>query len=324
MNRRAFIAGATAALACPLRVRAQPARHTIGILRNTSPAVSAHLIGGFHRGLKESGFTAGENVEFIHRWGDGRQDGLPPLAAELVRLGPTILFAGGSGEALALKAATATIPIVFTGGSDPVEIGLVSSLNRPGSHITGATTINHALGAKRIGMLQQVLPDLSLVALLINPRNPSAASYVKTTQEAAAALGLQTIILEIPSEQALAPAYSDAARRNVGAVIVGPDPLLNSRRTQLIQLAEQHKLPAMYPLREYALEGGLFSYGASIVDSWRQAGSYVGRILKGEKAGDLPVLQPVRFELVINLKAAKTAGLTFPQNVILIADEVID
>jgi putative ABC transport system substrate-binding protein len=325
MRRRDFITLLGSAAAWPLAVRAQqPAMPVIGFLRNSSPEASAHLLAAFRSGLNEVGYAEGRNVTIKFGWTEGHYDRLPKMAAELVRLPSSIIFAGGSGDALAAKAATLSIPIVFAGGSDPVEIGLVSSLNRPGGNITGVTMIGHALGAKRLDLLRQLTPNVALVAVLVNPKNPSTETEVRNTQEAAQAIRLKLLVLNAGNDSEFGSAFEVAAQNRAGALIVVGDPLFTTQRARLITLAAQHKLPTVYNLREYAADGGLASYGTSFADAFRRAGIYVGRILNGEKPGDLPVMQPTKFELVINLKTAKALGLEVPSTLLAIADEAIE
>jgi len=319
----ALLGGAAAGL--PLAARAQQRSvPVVGFLRNASSETSTHLIAAFREGLSEAGYIEGRSVAIEYRWAEGQYDRLPLLAVELVHLGAAVIFAGGTGEARAAKAATGTIPIVFSGASDPVAVGLVSSFNRPGGNLTGSTMISHSLGAKRLELLWQLIPNVKLVALLINPNNPSAASEVESTQAAARAIGLRVVLLKASSEPEVSAALVAAVQNNAGAVVVAGDPLFTAQGYRVAALALQHKLPTIYTLREYAESGGLISYGTSFANSYRDCGAYVGRILRGEKPGDLPVLQPTKFEMVINLKTARALGVAVPATLLATADEVIE
>jgi len=325
MKRREFITLVGGAAVWPLAASAQQAGAlVVGFLRNTSPEASAHLLAAFRQGLSEGGYVEGRNVAIEYRWGQGQYERLQNLAAELVRAGAAVIFAGGTGEALAAKAATTTLPIVFTGASDPVKVGLVGSLNRPGGNVTGATMIAHSLGAKRLDLLRQLVPNAATIAMLINPNNPSAVTEESDTEEAARAIGLRVFVLNASNERETEVALTTAVQRNASALVVAGDPLFTSHHYRIAGLAFQHKLPTIYALREYAVNGGLVSYGTSFADSYRQCGVYVGRILKGETPGNLPVMQPTRFELVINLKTAKEFGLAVPPALLATADEVIE
>ena len=325
MKRREFIGFVGGAAAWPVLARAQqPAVPLVGFLRNSSPEASAHLSAAFRQGLNESGFSEGRDFAIEYRWARGQHERLHILAAELVRLGTSVIFAGSTAEALAAKVATDTIPIVFTGASDPVKLGLVGALNRPGGNVTGVTAIGHSLGAKRLELLRQLVPHAATIALLVNQNNPSAATEVLDAQEAARAIGLQMFILNASNEHESEAALTTAVQKNASAVVIAGDPLFTGHRNRLAELALQHQLPTIYALREYVVSGGLMSYGASFADSYRQCGIYVARILKGEKPGDLPVMQPTRFELVVNAKTAKALGLDVPVTLLATADEVIE
>ena len=324
MKRREFIGFVGGAAAWPVLARAQPAVPLVGFLRNSSPEASAHLSAAFRQGLSESGFTEGRDVAIESRWARGQHERLQILAAELVRLGTAVIFAGSTAEALAAKAATNTIPIVFTGAADPVKVGLVGALNRPGGNITGVTAIGHSLGAKRLELLRQLVPHAATIALLVNQNNPSVETEVLDTQQAARAIGLQMFILNASNERESEAAITTAVQKNASAVVIAGDPLFTGHRNRLAELALQHKLPTIYALREYVVSGGLVSYGASFADSYRQCGIYVARILKGENPGDLPIMQPTRFEFVISAKTAKLLGLDVPVTLLATADEVIE
>jgi putative ABC transport system substrate-binding protein len=277
----------------------------------------------FRQGLAETGFEEGRNVAIEFRWAQGQFDRLPAIAAELVRRPVAILAAFGESARVA-KAATTTIPILFGTGLDPVEEGLVTSLNRPGGNVSGATFLTGALGAKRLGLLRDLVPGADVIALLVNPNTQVGRVQTKDVQEAARALGQSLVVLDGGSDESIDASFAALTQQHVAALMVGADPFFDTRRDRLIALAAQHQVPAIYQFREYALAGGLMSYGASITDMYRQIGLYVGRVLKGEKPGDLPVVQVTKFELLINLKTAKTLGVKISDNVLSLADEVIE
>jgi putative ABC transport system substrate-binding protein len=281
------------------------------------------MIAAFRHGLAEAGYVDGQNVTINYRWAEGQFNRLPALAAELVAGRPAILIAsGGYVSAVAAKAATTTVPIVFTVGADPVRSGLVSNLGRPSGNLTGVTFFTITLGPKRLELLHELLPKAVKIGMLVNPKslNPDAAEVV----EAAHALGLSVHVLEAASNQDIDTAFRSLAQERDDAIIAVSSPLFTSRREQIVTLANYHRVPAIYPLREYVTSGGLVSYGASIKDAYRQSGVYAGRILKGAKPADLPVMQPTKFEMVINLKTAKALGLTVPPMLLARADEVIE
>jgi len=326
MRRREFIATfGGAAAAWPLAARAQqPTMPVIGFLNSGSSSALQHLTAAFRQGLNESGYIEDRNVAVKYRWADGRYDRLAELAADLVRRKVTVIFGGGPPAALAAKDATATIPIVFTSGDDPVKSGLVMSLNRPGGNVTGVSVFTGQLGAKQLGLLREVVPNAAMVAILVNPSNPLTESVTKDVQQAAATTGHRIHIVNASNESDFGPAFAAIAELHAGALIIGGDPFFFSRSDRLVALAARRAIPAIYELREFAVAGGLISYGVDLRDGYRQAGTYAGRILKGAKPSDLPVLQPTKFELVINLKSAKALGLDVPLHLQQLADEVIE
>jgi putative ABC transport system substrate-binding protein len=330
MRRRdviALLGGAAAATAWPLAARAQQrAMPVIGFLSGASPGPAAQFVAAFRRGLNEMGFTEGQNVAIEYRWAEGQYDRLPALAADLVGRQVAIIVATGGGTAPghAAKAATATIPIVFVSGGDPIEQGLVASLNRPGGNATGVFLLLNALEGKRLGLLHELVPAAKLIAVILNPASRSFATQLTDVQEAARTIGQQIHILHASDEREIDAAFAALAQLRAGALLVASDALFVSRRDQFVALAARHAIPAMHHVREFAVAGGLASYGTSLGDGYRLAGNYTGRILKGEKPADLPVQQSVKFEFVINLKTAKTLGLEVPPTLSAIADEVIE
>jgi putative ABC transport system substrate-binding protein len=327
MRRREFITllGGAAAM-WPAIARAQRApMPVVGFLSGRSRGESASVVGAFHKGLAESGYSEGRNVIVEYRWADGQYDRLPALAAELAVQPVTAIAAtGGSVSGLAAKAATSAIPIVFSSGGDAVKLGLVASLNRPGGNVTGVNLIFGALGAKRLELLHEFIPDARTVAVLVNLNYPSAASEVQDIQTSALTFALQVDVLNAPAASDFEKAFTTIAERKIGSLLVADDPFLQSRRDQLIALAARHAIPAIYFSRDFAEDGGLMSYGPSINDAYRLVGVYIGRVLKGEKPADLPVIQPTKFELVINLKTAKALGREVPPKLLALADEVIE
>jgi len=327
MKRRELIGGlAGAAIAFPLAARAQqPQLPLIGFLHSGSPGPFAHLVAAFREGLREAGYVEGQNVAIEFRWAEGHYDLLPEMAADLVRRQVAVIVSGGGlPAALAAKSVTRTIPIVFNGGGDPVGLGLVASLNRPGGNVTGVNVFTAALGAKRFGLLRDLIPNTTLVAVLLNTNNPNTASQLTDIQEAARGLGQPIHFAKATTERDVDAAFASFADFRPDAMLVAADPFLYSRRNQIVRLAARQALPALYEQREFVLAGGLVSYGTSLAYGYRQVGLYAGRILNGEKPADLPVVQSTKFELVINLRTAKALGLSVPSLLLAQADEVIE
>jgi putative tryptophan/tyrosine transport system substrate-binding protein len=325
MRRREFItlvggAGAT----WPLTARAQqPAMPVIGFLRSASFANVSHFVTAFRRGLKEAGFVEGQDVTIEFRSAEDRPDRLSALATDLIRR-PVAVIVGDIISAIAAKAATTTVPIIFATGADPVREGLVASFSRPGGNVTGVVFFNAVLGAKRLELLRQLVPKVTTNGVFLQPNNPSTEAERRDLHAAAQAVGQQLIILDVSSDRDIETAFATIVQRAAGALVVGTGAFLNSRRERLVALAAHHGLPASYGWREAVVAGGLMSYGASITDAYRQAGIYAGRILKGEKPADLPVMRSTKIEFVINLKTAKTLGLEIPPMLLALADEVIE
>jgi putative ABC transport system substrate-binding protein len=326
IRRREFITLLGGAAAWPLAARAQqPARPVIGYLGDTSPEGQTDNMIGFRRGLSEAGYVEGQNLTVEYRWADGQYDRLSALAHDLVNRQVAVIAAGTStASALAAKAATATIPIVFTIGADPIRFGLVASLNQPGGNVTGVTYASNLLVPKRLELLRDLVPSADTIALLVNPGNPNAEFDEADAQASAKSLNRSLQILRASSVSEIDTAFAALVQRRNAALLLAPDAFLTSRREQLVTLARYHRVPAIYYDGQFATVGGLMSYGSHRAESNRQAGAYVGRILRGEKAGDLPVVQPIKFDLVINLGAAKAIGLMIPESFLLRADEVIE
>jgi putative ABC transport system substrate-binding protein len=330
LKRRKFITLLGCAAAWPLAARAQQRGTTppiIGFLSGQSPEASAHLVAAFKQGLNEAGYIDGQNVAIEYRWALGQFDRLPALAADLVGRQVAVIAAtagGGTAAALAAKQATATVPIVFTSGTDPVKIGLVSSLNRPGGNVTGIAWLSLTLDAKRLGLLHELVPQAEAIAVLLNPTFADAASQLREIEQAARTIGPGVTILNAANAREIDAAFEMLVQMRAGALLVGADAFFIGRREQFAALTARHRLPAIYEDRDFAVAGGLMSYGASFPDAVRQVAIYVGRIIKGEKPADLPVAQPTKFELVINLKTARTLGLTVPDTLLATADEVIE
>jgi putative tryptophan/tyrosine transport system substrate-binding protein len=325
IRRREFIGTlGGAAVAWPFAARAQqPVIPVVGFLSGRSPAESAGEVAAFRKGLLETGYAEPDNVIIDFRWAGERFDRLPALASELIHR-PVAVIAALGGSASAAKAATTTIPIVFGTGLDPVETGLVASLNRPGGNVTGATFLSAALGAKRLGLLRDLAPGAEVIALLVDPGKSVGQVQIRDVQEAARALGQSLVVLDGGSDEKIEAGFAALAPQRVGALLVGGDPFFDTRRERLVALAAQHRVPAIYHFREYVLAGGLMSYGTSITDMYRLVGLYVGRILKGEKPANLPVMQVTKFEFVINRKTAKALGVKISDNLLTLADEVIE
>jgi putative ABC transport system substrate-binding protein len=327
VKRREFITllGAAAA-AWPLSARAQqPDTPAIGVLGSETPELFAGRLRAFHQGLGEAGYVDGRNVRFEYRWADGRSDQLPGLAAELVARRVSVVLAPGEAAALAAKAATATTPIVFRIAADPVAMGLVASLNRPGGNVTGVTGLNVEIGAKRLQVLHELVPAARRIGVLVNPANPSVADpNVRDLEGAAGKLGLELTVLHASSEREFESAFTAVAERGTQAMVIGNDIFFATRGKQLAALSLRHAVPTISAYRTFVEAGDLASYGVDIPDQYRLAGVYTGRILRGERPSDIPVQQPVKFELVINLKTAKILGIEVPANLLATADEVIE
>lgn len=323
LKRRGFITLLGSAAAWPLAARAQQRIPVIGFLSGRTSVDSAAVLAAFRKGLRETGYAEDQNVRIEYRWAEGHADRLPAMASELVHHGVHVIAAMGESGPSA-KAASTSIPIVFGSGGDPVELGLVASLNRPGGNITGATFLTANLGAKRLGLLRELVPGAEVVALLIGPTTSVARVQIMDVQEAARALGQRLVVLDGGSDEKIEAAFAALAPQHVNALLVGGDPFFDTRRERLVALAAQHRLPAIYQFREYALAGGLMSYGTSITEMYRLVGVYVGRVLKGEKPAELPVMQVTKFELVINIKTAKALGVKISDNLLSLADEVLE
>ena len=326
MRRREFIVALSgAAAAWPLAARAQqPAMSVIGFLNGASADGYKAMVAAFRQGLEKSGYVEGRNVTIEYRWAEGHYDRLSAMAADLIHRQVTLLAATSTPAALVAKAATTTIPIVFTTSSNPVQIGLVASLSRPGGNVTGATQLSLEVGPKRLELAHELVPAATSIALLVNPANPIAETVTRDSQAAAATLGLQLHILRASTDDDLDTAFSMLVQLHAGALVVGTDPLFSSHAEKLAALATRHAVAAIYEYHDFVAGGGLASYGGSITDSYSLAGSYAGRILKGEKPADLPVQESTKVELIINLKTAKALGLTVSPSLLGRADEVIE
>jgi putative ABC transport system substrate-binding protein len=326
IGRRKFLATLGGAVAWPLAARAQQsALPVVGVLGGTSQAEWVSFLAAFNRGLKELGYVEGQNVKIEYRWADNRYDRLDALAADLVERQVAVIAAlGGTPSVLAAKRATSTVPIVFLVGRDPVELGLVASFNRPGGNVTGVNMLNVALAEKRLELVRELVPKAAVIAILFNRDNPNGQSYVSELEPIARAAGQRTLVLNASNDHDLEAAFAMLVQNRADAVVVAPDPFLDSRPDRVVALAARHAVPAIYQWREFVAAGGLISYGTSLADAHRQQGVYVGSILKGTRPPDLPVIQPTKFELVINLKTAKALGLTVPLTLQARADEVIE
>jgi putative ABC transport system substrate-binding protein len=326
MKRRAFIAGLGSAAAWPVVARGQQAAPpTIGFLGPASPEGYASYLEGFRKGLRAAGFAEGTNAVVEYRWAENHLDRLPALATELVARQVAVIATGGAtAAALAAKGATSRVPIVFAIGADPVKFGLVTSMNRPGGNVTGVSFLANTLIAKQLQLLQVLLPGSGVIGVLVNPGNPNAVADQTQAQAAATSLRLKVHVVHTSSERDFDAAFDDLRRAQVSAVLVFPDALFTEVRGRLAEFATRQKLPVLYPERSYVEAGGLMSYGSNRADAYREAGIYVGRILRGEKPSDLPVIQASKFELVINLKTAKALGLEVPISMQLLADEIIE
>jgi putative ABC transport system substrate-binding protein len=324
--RRTFLALMIGAAARPLPAHAQrPAMPVIGFLGSASPVAAAHFLRAFREGLGTGGYVEGRNLAIEYRWAENRYDRLPALAEDLVRQRVAVIIAsGGPVPALAAKAATSTIPIVFTATSDPVKLGLVASVNRPGGNITGSGMLTIELEPKRMEFLRELVPGARTVGALVNPNRTDVAAQIRAVQDAARMLGLEVTLLRAGNERDLDPAFAALAQQREAALVVGADPFFNDRRAQVVALAARHAIPTIYMMRDFVAAGGLASYGASIAAGYRQAGVYAGRILNGARPADLPVVQPTTFELAINLRTAKALGLTVSPTLLARADEVIE
>jgi putative ABC transport system substrate-binding protein len=327
MQRREFITAlGRAAAMWPLAASAQqPAKPIIGFVSSRSATDSAGLVVAFRKGLGELGFVEGQNVAIEYRWAEGQYDRLPALAAELVRLGSAVLVTtGGEPSALAAKAATSAIPIVFTTGGDPVKIGLVESLNRPGGNATGVSLLTTTPESKRLGLLHELVPGARIVGVLIDPNYQEAEAQAQELQEAASRIDQRICVAFARNDKDLEMAFETLVQAQADALLVCADPFFDTRRDRIIEFAAQHRMPAIYQFREYALRGGLMSYGISLPEGYRQVGIYAGQVLKGAKPADLPIVQSIKFEFVVNLKTAKAIGLEVPAMLLARADEVIE
>jgi putative ABC transport system substrate-binding protein len=326
MRRRDFIkaiAGSTAAW--PLAARGQQATPVIGFLNSASAVEWSPFVAAFRQGLSETGYVEGQNVAIEFRWAEGHYDRLPALAADLVRAGVAVIVAtGGATSALAAKQTTTSIPIVFSTGGDPVKEGFVANINRPGGNVTGVNVLTTGLAAKRLEILHEVIPSASVIGVLINPNNASAEAQSAIVQDAGRTMGQKVLILHASSERDFEAVFATIVQTQIDALSVGADPFFSSHRNQLIALAARYRIPAIYEWREFVQAGGFMSYGSNLADGYHQIGVYAGRILKGEKPGDLPVVQSTKVEFAVNLKTAKALGVTVPLPLLGRADEVIE
>jgi ABC-type uncharacterized transport system substrate-binding protein len=326
MGRRQFVAllgGAAAAWPIAARTQ-QPAMPVVGLLHPGSPEANAKFTAGFRKGLSETGYVEGRNVTIEYRWAQNDNNRLPELAADLVRRQVAVIAAKDTPSAIAAKAANTTIPIVFATGSDPVKLGLVASLNQPGGNVTGVSFLSASMAAKVLGLLHELLPGAVRVGVLVDPNFPTTEPFVSDIRATASAIGKQIEVLYASTNRDIDTAFASLAQKPIDALLVGPGPFFYDRRLQLVTLAAHHRVPAIYLRRETAEAGGLMSYGTSVTDAHRQIGVYTGRILKGEKPADLPVMQSTKFEFVINLITAKALGIKLSENLLSLADEVIE
>jgi putative ABC transport system substrate-binding protein len=324
LKRRDFITLLSGATAWPLAARAQqPAMPVVGLLRSTPAKPFAHIVTAFRQGLNEMEFVEGQNVEIAQRWADNQLNRLPGLAADLLRRQAAVIVCNGAAVEAA-RSATATTPVVFVIGGDPVALGLVTSFNRPGGNLTGLTFFGNRLGAKRVEMLHELVPGTSIIAALVDQNFPEAVVESREVEEAARTIGLKIVPVNAANEHEFDAAFTSIVGAGAGALVVIGSPFFTSKSEMLVALSARHAIPAIYDLRDYVAAGGLISYSASFTDAYRQAGVYAGQIVKGAKPSELPVLQPTTFELAINLKTAKSLGLTFPPSFHLRADEVIE
>jgi putative tryptophan/tyrosine transport system substrate-binding protein len=325
VKRREFITLLGSAATWPLAARAQqPAMPEVGFLHARSPDDTALQVAALRRGLAEIGYIEGQSVTIEYRFALGQYDRLPMMGEELARRPVAVLVAGSDPAALAAKAATTTIPIAFAVGADPVKLGLVASYNRPGGNATGMNILTSTLEAKRLGLLRELVPQAATIGILLNPNYPQAESHLRDMQEAARAVGLQIHVLRASTDREIEAAFESVAQHTILALAVSADPFFDTRRDKIVASAARYAVPTMYQFREHAVAGGLMSYGIDLPDVYRQVGGYAGRILKGAKPADLPVLQPTKFEFVINRRTAKALGVTFSDNLLSLADEVID
>jgi ABC-type uncharacterized transport system substrate-binding protein len=326
LRRREFIkllGGSVAAW--PITTRAQTAMPLVGFMSGRAPEESKYLLAAFHQGLGEAGFIEGKNVTIEYRWAFGQYDRLPAIASELVKRNVAVLVAvGGDLSGLAAKRATSTIPIVFGSGGDPVEAGLVASLSRPGGNATGYMLLTNEMEPKRLGMLRDLVPNAAVIGVLLNPNFPPATKQLAALEDAARAINQRLAVVRASNDAELDASFSSLVEQHVGAMLVTGDPYFDTQRARIVAFAAQNKLPAIYHFREYAVAGGLISYGPRITDGYRQAGIYTGQILSGAKPGELPIVQPTKYEFVINLKTAKAIGVSIPSGLISFADEVIE